>query len=69
MPSLQTTLDALEEARSKKRDLRKQIKDLVEQYRLVKQEEEIHTKRARALIQEYEYSGFTDTINLSGLNK
>jgi len=64
MPSLETTLDALERARRRKKDLKRQLKNLIEQLRLVQKEEEMHTKRARALIQEREYSGFTDTIKL-----
>jgi hypothetical protein len=64
MPSLETTLEDLERARRRKRDLKRQLKKLIEQYRLAKLEEEIQIKRARALIQEHEYSGFTDTIRL-----
>jgi len=64
MPSLETTLEDLERARSRKQDLKRQLKKLIEQLRLAKREEEMHTKRARALIQEREYSGFTDTIKL-----
>jgi hypothetical protein len=64
MPSLETTLDALERARHRKKDLKRLMKNLIEQDRLVRKEEEVHTKRARALIQEHEYSGYTDTIKL-----
>jgi|GEM_PF-5893297 hypothetical protein len=64
MPTLETTLEDLERARRRKKDLKRQLKNLVEQLRLAKREEEMHTKRARALIQEHEYSGFTDTIKL-----
>ena len=64
MPSLETTLDDLKRARRRKKDLKRQLKNLIEQLRLAKREEEMHTKRARALIQEREYSGFTDTIKL-----
>lgn len=66
MPSLETTLDALKKARRRKKELKKLIKNLIEQYHLVKREEEMHVKQARALIQEREYSGFTDTIKLGG---
>jgi hypothetical protein len=46
------------------------MKNLIEQYRLVKKEEAMHEKRAEALIQEREYSGYTDTIKLGEpLNK
>jgi len=64
MLSLETTLEALDRARRRKKDLKRQLKNLMEQLRLAKQEEEMHTKRARALIQEHEYSGYTDTIKL-----
>jgi len=64
MPSLETTLAALDSARRRKKNLKRQLKNLIEQLRLAKQEEEMHTKRARALIQEHEYSGYTDTIKL-----
>ena len=69
MPSLETTLDALERVRRRKKELKRSIKDLIEQLRLVKREEEMHTKRARALIQEHEYSGSTDTIKLDEIPK
>ncbi len=49
--------------------LQRMIINLTEQYQLVKREEELHVKRARALIQEREYSGFTDTIKLSEPHK
>jgi len=64
MPALESTLEDLERARRRKKDLKRQLKNLVEKLRLAKREEEMHTKRARALIQEHEYSGFTDTIKL-----
>ena len=64
MPNVETTLEDLEKARRRKKDLKRQLKNLLEQLRLAKKEEEMHTKRARALIQEREYSGFTDTIKL-----
>ena len=64
MPSLKTSLDALKKVRRRKKDLKRKLKNLIEQLRLAKKEEEMHTKRARALIQEREYSGFTDTIKL-----
>jgi len=70
MPSLETTLEDLERARRRKKELKRQLKNLIEQLRLAKKEEEMHTKRARALIQQHEYSGFTDTIKLDEpLNK
>jgi len=64
MPSLETTLEDLKRARLRKKRLKRSIKNLIEKLRLAKREEEKHTKRARALIQEREYSGFTDTIKL-----
>jgi hypothetical protein len=70
MSSLETTLDALKKARRRKKDLKRLMKNLIEQYRLVKKEEQMHEKRAEALIQEREYSGYTDTIKLGEpLNK
>jgi hypothetical protein len=70
MSSLETTLDALKKARRRKKDLKRLMKNLIEQYRLVKKEEAMHEKRAEALIQEREYSGYTDTIKLGEpLNK
>jgi len=62
MPSLETTLDALERAKRRRKELNRLIKNLIEQYRLVKREQEMHEKRAQALIQEREYSGCMDTI-------
>ena len=62
MLSLKTTLDALERARSRRRELKRLIRNLIEQYRLVKREEEMHKKRAEALLQDREYSAVMDTI-------
>ncbi|MGO9572122.1 MAG: hypothetical protein ACLP5H_31760 [Desulfomonilaceae bacterium] len=64
MDGLQASLDALERARSRKRELKGLIRNLAEQYRLVKEEMEMHKKRAEALIHEHEYVGYLDTTKL-----
>ncbi len=64
MDTVKVSLDALERAKRRRKELKRLIKNLIEQYRLLKKEEDMHTKRARALIQEHEYSGSTDTIKL-----
>jgi hypothetical protein len=64
MDGLKTTLDSLKRARRRRKDLKRLINNLIEQYRLVKREEELHEKRAKILIREREYSAYLDTIKM-----
>jgi hypothetical protein len=64
MDGLKTTLDSLKRARRRKKDLKRLIKNLIAQYRLVKREEEMYEKRVKTLVREREYSAYLDTIKM-----
>jgi hypothetical protein len=64
MDGLKTTLDSLKRARRRRKDLKRLIKNLIAQYRLVKREEEMHEKRVKTLVREREYSAYLDTIKM-----
>jgi hypothetical protein len=64
MNGLKTALDSLKKAKKRKKDLKRLIKNLIAQYRLVQREEAMHEKRVKTLVREREYSAYLDTIKM-----
>jgi hypothetical protein len=64
MGDLENALKALQEARRRKENLKRQIKALYEQYKKLKAEIELHKQRIENLMSANEYSEFLDTIKI-----
>jgi len=64
MGDLDMVLKAVEQARSRKKELRKLIEVLYEEYKLVKKEIDMHEKHIEKLMSAKEYSAYLDTIQL-----
>lgn len=64
MSEFEDTLAALEAAKKRKKDLKRLMANLVEQYKLVKKEIAAHEKRVKALVKETELSGYLDTLKV-----
>ncbi len=64
MGDLDISLKAVEQAVKRKKELKKLIEVLFEEYKLVKVEIELHKERIEKLMAAKEYSAFIDTIEL-----
>lgn len=64
MGDLDNSLKALEQAARRKKELKRLMEILHEEYKLVKAEIEIHKERIEKLMSAKEYSAYLDTIDL-----
>jgi hypothetical protein len=64
MGDLDISLKAVEQALRRKKELRKLIEILLEEYKLVKVEIEMHKERIEKLMAAKEYSAYLDTIQM-----
>jgi hypothetical protein len=62
MEQLDTLLKAVEQARRRKKELKKLIEVLFDEYKLVKTEVRMHEQQIEELMQEKEYSEYLDTL-------
>jgi hypothetical protein len=64
MGDLDESLKAVAEARRRKKELRRLLEVLYEQYKLVKTEIKLHEERIENLMSTREYSAYLDTIKI-----
>ena len=64
MGEFEETLEALEAAKKRRKELKRLMENLMKQYELVKAEIAYYEKRVKALVKESELCGYLDTVNV-----
>lgn len=67
MGDLDISLKAVDQALRRKKELKKLIEILLEEYKVVKTEIEMHKERIEKLMAAKEYSAYLDTIEMESL--
>jgi hypothetical protein len=66
MGNLDQTVDALEKAKRRRKEIKKLVETWVKEYNLIKKEIELLQKQVSMIVREKEYSQFVDTVKLEG---